>query len=512
MQNRSTGNKKIAKNTFILYIRSVVVMLITLYTSRVVLKELGIEDYGLYNVIGGVVALFAFLRTSLTKSTQRFLNTEMVKPDGRLNETFCTSLNIHLVIGVVALILAETIGLWFLNTYIQIPLGREFAANVVYQSTVISLVVTIVSVPYNAEIIAHEDMSYFAFTSIIDAILKLGIALFLALGTWDKLIIYGYLMAGINIFNFFLYYIFCKRKYYESSYSLIFDKSLIREMLGYTTWTIVGQFAIIGTNQGNNILMNMFHSVTANAAMGVAHQVNGAIVSLTSNFQTAFNPQITKSYAARDFENLRKLVYTTSKISFSLLLVASLPIVYNIDFVLDIWLAKVPQYAGAFCILVIVNSILNALSAPLNFSVLSSGKIKWFQIVTSVVYLSDLLILYVLFSIGFPAVTALCVKVAIMVVILFVRIYFAHREVECINLDSYLKIVLIPLIFACIIPVVLGYFLFTDIQSILVRLVYTSAITVITFICLYYIALSTNERDSLVKIIKKRKKREKNNA
>ena len=504
MSSNTKGNRRIAKNTFVLYIRSVVVMLITLYTSRIVLRELGVEDYGLYNVIGGVVALFAFLRTSLTKSTQRFLNTEMVNPHGRLNETFCTSLNIHIVIAVVAFILAETIGVWFLNTYIQIPEGREYAANVVFQSTVLSLLTTIVSVPYNAEIIAHEDMGYFAFTSIVDALLKLGIAFFLVLGLGDKLITYGYLIACISLLNFLMYYIFCKKKYIESAYHRIFDKSLIREMLSYTTWTIVGQFAIIGTNQGNNILMNMFHSVTANASMGVAHQVNGAIVSLTSNFQTAFNPQITKSYAAKDFENLRKLVYTTSKISFSLLLVASLPIAYNIDFILDIWLVKVPEYAGVFCVWVLVNTILNALSAPLNFSVLSSGKIKWFQIVTSIVFLSDLVVLYALFSIGSPAVAALWVKVSIMVVILFVRIYFAHREVECISLVSYLNGVLIPLLVASGISVICGYFLFHEVGSLLMRCFNTVIIIIITILCLYYIALSSKEREALIGILKKR--------
>lgn len=503
MADHTHNNKRIAKNTVVLYIRSFVVMLIALYTSRVVLKALGIEDFGLYNVIGGVVTLFAFLRTSLTKSTQRFLNTEMVKPEGRLNKTFCTSLNIHIIIAVLALLLTETIGIWFLNTYIQIPVGREFAANVVYQSTVLSLVMTIVSVPYTADIIAHEDMGYFAIVSIIDAILKLGIALFISTGNWDRLIVYGYLMFGVNLFNLLMYWIYCKRKYIESAYHWIFDKYLIRQMLSYTTWTVVGYSAIMCTNHGNNILMNLFHSVTANASMGVASQVHGAITSLTSNFQTAFNPQITKSYATRDYVNLRRLVYTTTKISFSLLLVATLPIAFNIDVILNIWLTKVPKDAGIFCILMMINGILNALSAPSNYVVLSSGKIKWFQIVTSLVYLSDLVIVYILFRMSFPAVTALYVKVSIMVVVLFVRIYFANREIECIDLISYSKNVLIPLILTCIIPILLGCFLFSNNMTIISRIIYGIFLVIITSISIYYIAFSKKERTIIMNMIKK---------
>lgn len=484
-------------------------MLVSLYTSRVILHALGIEDYGLYNVIGGVVALFSFLRTSMTKSTQRFLNVEMAKPDGRLRETFSVSLTIHIIIAVIALILAETIGLWFLNTYIQIPDGRELAANVVYQSTVISLVLTIVSVPYNASIIAHERMGYFAVVSIVDCFLKLGICYIVMLGGFDRLIIYGWLMMGVTLVNVLMYALYCFRKCPETSMRLMYDKELFKDMLGYTTWTVVGQVAIVGTNQGNNILVNMFHSVTANAAMGVASQVNGAVVSLTSNFQTAFNPQITKSYAARDFDYLKFLVYSTSKISYYMLMIVCLPLMFNIDTILGIWLKEVPLYAGTFCILVLCNSILNALSAPLNFSVLSSGKIKWFQIVTSLVYLSDLVIVYILFSFGLPPYTALAVKVSIMVAILFVRLYFANREVECINLSSYLKEVLIPLIIATIISVGFGIVAFNISNGLVGYVVATLGLIIVSCLTIYFIGLSKQEQKQIIKLISKIKRKNK---
>lgn len=504
MSDVSKNNKRIAKNTVLLYIRSLIVMVVALYTSRVILKALGVEDYGLYNVIGGVVGLFAFLRTSMTKSTQRFLNFEMARPEGRLKETFSVSLTIHVLIAVIALILCETVGLWFLNRYIQIPEGREFAANIVYQSTVISLILTIISVPFNASIIAHERMGYFAVVSIVDAFLKLGICYLIMVGDSDRLVFYGWLMMGVNAVNFLLYVIYCRKNCPETSFRLLYDKALFKEMLGYTSWTVVGQAAIVGTNQGNNILINMFHSVTANAAMGVANQVNHAVVSLTSSFQTAFNPQITKSYAAKDYDYLKFLVFTTSKISFSLLTIVSIPIAFNVDGILKVWLDTVPEYSGIFVILILCNSILNALSAPLNFTVLSSGKIRNFQLVTSVVYLSDLLFVYLLFRMGMPPTAALVVKVSIMFLILCVRLYFAHKEVPCINAGSYIREVGIPLFLSTLASVGLGILLFRNAEGLLVRLAFTFLLILATLLFFYLIGLTKKEKEMVGNLVKKR--------
>lgn len=503
MEVKEQRTKRIAKNTVILYMRSIIVMLLTLYISRIVLKALGVEDYGLYNVVGGVVSLFAFLRTSLTKSTQRFLNVEMTKHDGRLLDVFQASITIHFFVALVVAILAETIGVWFLNTYICVPVGREWASNLIFQSTVLSLLIAIISVPYTATIIAHEKMTFFALVSIVDAVLKLLIAILISFDCGDKLVIYGYLLMSVNVLNLLMYVVYCNLKFQETKFKLRYDKSLCKDMLGYTSWTIVGQAAIIGTNQGNNILMNMFHSVTANAAMGVAQQVNGAVVTLTSNFQTAFNPQITKSYAAKDFSYLQRLVYTTSKISFFLLFIATLPIAFNIELILKMWLDVVPCYSGDFCILVLCNSILNALSAPLNFTVLSSGKIKWFQIVTSLVYLSDLLILYPLFLMGYPPITAQFVKVATMLVVLGVRIYYAHKEVECIDLISYVRGVLFPIFVATSLSLMLGFVLFCHAKEFSEILLSSFILFIFSVISAYYIGLTKSQRESLSVVLGK---------
>ena len=500
------NNKRIAKNTGLLYVRSVIVMIITLYTSRITLQVLGVEDYGLFNVIGGVVALFSFLKTSMTKSTQRFLNVEMVKREGRLEDTFRVSFTIHVLISIIALVLLETVGLWFLNNHIQIPIGREYAANIVFQSTVIGLVLTIISVPYNAAIIAHEKMGFFAVVSIADAILKLGICFLVMYASPDRLIVYGWLMMGIHVINIIMLFFYCHHNMSEVKERLLYDKSLFFDMIGYTTWTVLGQISIVGTNQGNNILVNMFHSVSANAGMGISSQVNGAVVSLTSNFQTAFNPQITKSFAAKDYDYLKKLVYGTSKISFFLLLVATIPISFNIDIILDLWLSKVPPYTDIFCILVLCNSMLNALSAPLNFSVLSSGKIKWFQIVTSIVYLSDLLIVYILFKLGYSAPSALYVKVSIMVIVLFVRLFFAEREVPTIKFGTYFSDVLLPICLVTILSIISGLFLISDTTHLHERIIATFLEVIITLVMIIIIGLKSSEKKQILNLIIKKKR------
>lgn len=479
----------------------VIVMLISLYTSRVVLKALGVDDFGLYNVIGGVVGLFTFLRTSMEKATQRFLNVEMAKPNGQIKNVFSVSLSIHLFISILIFILAETLGLWFLNAKVNIPMGREIAANWVYQATVLSLCITVISVPFSASIIAHEKMSFFAIVSIVDAVLKLAIAICALLYDKDKLILYGSLMALISVVSLLMYGTYSMLHYEEVSLKLCYDRERFKEIFSFVGWTILGQFAIVGTNQGNTILLNMFHSVAANAAMSVGAQVNNAITSLSSSFQTAFNPQITKSYAENNYNYLKSLVFITSKISFCLLLLVSIPIIFNIDLVLNLWLDTVPQMSSIFCILFIINGILNALSAPLNFCVMASGKIKLFQITTSVVYLSDLVVLYFLFSIGFPPETVMWVKVSIMLIIIFVRLGFAHQSVDCINIRSYILGVLFPLILTSLVSV-LGGFLFSHLANGNYVILQSVAMIIWTGLSVLFIALKPSERKTLLSLVR----------
>lgn len=480
-----------------------IVMGVTLFTTRIVLQALGVDDFGLYNVVGGVVGLLAFLRTSMEKSTQRFLNVEMAKPNGKIHDTFCVCVTIHLLIMFVILLLAETIALWFLNSKINIPVGRELAANLIYQASVFSLCITLLSVPYSAAIIAHEKMNFFAFVSVIDAFLKLGIACLILNSSFDHLIFYGFLMASVSLINFLLYVLYCRVQFAETVFRFLFDKNRFKDIFSFISWTLCGQMAILGTNQGNGILVNVFHSVTANAAMSVGAQVNSAVTSLSSSFQTAFTPQITKSYASGDFVYLKFLVFITSKISFFLLILISIPVAFNINFILSIWLKTVPQYSGIFCILTLCNGILNALSAPLNFTVMATGKIKWFQIVTSFVYISDLFILYIFFCVGYPPVTAMAVKVCIMLIILFVRLYFAHASVPCIDLLSYSKSIIFPLFSSTMLSVGSAYLMMNAADTPFSKICATCGMIVTTITFIFFIGLSSKEKKTLKEMLYK---------
>lgn len=504
MSSTKGNTKRIAKNTIALYIRSIIVLLITLYTARVVLKALGVEDYGIYNVVGGVVTLISFLRTSLSQSTRRFLNVEMVKSNGNLKKIFQASLTIHIVIAIFAFIVAESLGLWFVNTCLNIPLGREFSANMVYQSALLSLLFMIISAPYSASIIAHEKMTFFAVVSIIDAFLKLGIAILISYSEWDRLIIYAFLMLGVQVLNFIMYMYYCSVNFDESRFGVYFDKNLMKKMLGYTSWNVLGQGSSLIGNHGNSILMNIFHTVTANAALGISNQVQSAVNTLIINFQTAFNPQITKSYASEDFKYLNYLVCLMSKISFYVMLIVALPIIFNIEYILQLWLGNVPKYTETFCILCLCDSFIYTLSMPLNNTILSSQNIKWYQIMISIIYLSEVVVLYVFFVLGYPAVTALYINLFAMIVSLFVKLHFAHLKVPTIKKTKHINNVFAPLILSSIIPIFIGLFIFQYVSGIVSRLFFSLVIMLISIILAYYVGLNYKERDSIRLLLKKR--------
>ena len=502
MPNSSSNTKRIAKNTIVLYIRMIVIMIITLYTSRVILKALGFEDYGLYNVVGGVVALMSFLRSSMSESTQRFLSYEMGKGNNdNLKDVFSICLTTHFLIALILLVLAETIGLWFLNTQINIPEGRETAANWVYQFSVISLCVSIVSVPFSADVIAHEEMGYFAFLSILDAVLKLGFSYAITMVSFDKLVFYGFLMMLVPIINIVLNWSYCHRRHYETHYRFFWDKKLFKRIFSFSGWTIWGQLAVVGSNQGTNILVNIFHSVTANAAMGVGQQVNHAITGLITNFQVAFKPQITKSYAAGDFKYLTTLTNYAAKISFYLFFIVSLPVLLNIDIVLELWLDKVPEHANVFCVIFIIASACNAMSAPLYMNVFATGNIRGYQIALSVVYILELLIVYAIFKLGFSVVTGVAMKAVLNFIVIFIRMAYAHKEVESFSGWNYMKKVFLPLMLSVMVTLGVAFPMFHYAQGKWQIIIATILVFVISVVSAYYIGLNKNERHSLMRMV-----------
>lgn len=510
-ETQSHGNrtKRIAKNAVLLYIRMVVTLLITLFTSRIVLRALGFDDFGLYNVVGGVVTLFSFLRSSMSTSTQRFLSYEMgVGNQDKLRNVFSICLSTHLALALAIFALAETVGLWFLNTYINIPDGREVSANWVYQFAVISLCLGMVSLPYDADIISNERMGYFAFLSILDAVLKLCIAYIIMCSESDRLILYGSLLMGISALNLFLNWAFCHYKFPETHYRLFWDKALSRRVFSFSGWTIWGQLAVIGSNQGTNILVNIFHSVVANAAMGVSHQVNTALTGLVSNFQTAFKPQIMKSYAARDFDYLTSLTCYASKISFFLLFIVSLPIMLNIELVLQLWLGRAPAYAGSLCIVFIVASLCNAVSAPLWMNIFATGHVKGYQLGLSAFYVGELVVVYALFRMGFSLVEGVAMKAVLNYVVIFVRLYYTHKTQPQFSFIGYARRVLLPVTGAALLTLIGSMPIIYLAADSYTRLFVSPIAIVISLGCAYFVGLNSNERESLTKIINKRRKKE----
>lgn len=376
----SANNKRIAQNTLMLYFRMFLIMAVTLYTSRVILQTLGVTDFGIYNVVAGVVTMFGFINSSLSGASSRFITFALGRGDvNELQKEFSSIVVIHYLIAAGILILAETVGLWFVLHKLVIPEGRMQAAFWVYQSAVVSSVVMLISTPYNALIIAHEHMGAFAYISILETFSKLGIVLLLFVVKYDKLIIYAVLIVLVQIIIRIVYTIYCRKHFPESNGNLILDKKRAREIFSYAGWILNGNLAVVGYTQGLNILLNLFFGPAVNAARGIAVQVQSACNQFFASFQTAVNPQITKSYAQNDLPYMHQLVMSSSRFSFYLMLLISLPILFQTEYILHLWLGKVPDYTVNFVRIMLLVALNYTLSGPTLIAIHATGRIKRFQ-------------------------------------------------------------------------------------------------------------------------------------
>lgn len=438
-----SNNKRIAKNTVFLYIRMLLIMAVTLYTSRVVLSVLGVEDYGIYNIVGGVVVLFSFINNSLSSATQRFLNFELGRGDTKkLKQVFSMSLTTHICVAFIVVVLAETIGLWFLNTQMNIPPGRVSAANWVYQFSILTICIQFVQVPYHASVVAYEKMSFFAYIAIAEVCLKLLIVIFLVYVGLDKLRLYSVLTFGVTVVIFLCYKRYCNRKFEISCYRYFWDKGMFSRLLSFSGWMLCGAAAGVGATQGVNILLNIFHGVAVNAAMGISNQVNAAVNQFVSNFQTAFMPQVVKLYAAGDIPQLRVLTNRASRFSFLLLFALACPLMLNIDFVLHLWLKEVPPHATAFCVLVLIYSLIESVSKPVGFVLHATGRVKLYNIIMSIALSMNLVFSFIFLRWGFPPETVSVVSILVCVVCLAIRLLLA-RNYRALKIKDYVHNVLL---------------------------------------------------------------------
>ena len=495
MPENSSNNKRIAKNTLLLYIRMLMILTVSLYTSRIVLATLGIEDYGLYNVVGGIVTMFTFVNLAMSNASNRFITFALGKGDKQeLHDVVSATCMIHWIIAGIIFVLAETVGLWFLHNKIVIPEGRSIAVEWVYQFSVVSCMVSIISVPYNAMIIAHEKMGTFAFVSVLDAILKLLIVYIIQLSSKDKLIVYAALILCVNVFNRLLYQFYCRRHFEESKHIQFKKVPQMRDVASFAGWSLFGNLAFMGYTQGLNIILNMFFGPAVNAARGVAVQVESAIKGFVTNFQTAVNPQIIKSYAQGDFRRLHMLIYSSSKFSFFLLYCMVLPICIESDAILNIWLKDVPDYTVIFTILILVISLSEPLRNPIDRANMATGKIRTYQIVEGITLMLIVPVAYVILRLGGAPYSVFIVQLVIMYLVQIIRLFLVCHKIN-MSKREYVKRVLLRVfavaVTSSIVPLVLYYYMpSTLLMSIIIVVV--SVVSVL--VCSYFIGLTPHER------------------
>ena len=426
-----SANKRLAKNTLVLYLRMIIVILVNLYASRVILSSLGEIDYGIYNVVGGIVAMFIFLNTAMVASSQRFIAFEQGHSDiKRQRSVFSTSVLIHLLIAGIVLVAAETIGLWFLNHKMNIPENRMVAANWVYQATIICFIFKVVIVPETSSVVAHERMGLYAFASIVFALLQLGVALLIEHFGGDRLIFYALLLIAVELVNFLIYKFYCLRNFEECHYSVPKDKVLFKEMLSFAGWSFVGNFGIAMRGPGVNVVINLFCGPAVNAARGLAYQVSSVVSNFVNNFQMSLTPQITKDYALGDDGRMMKLVMTGSRISCFLLAFIVVPLYIRAGDVLSIWLEEVPQMTEEFLKLVLLVSLVGSMVGPITTALQATGKIKTFQISIAIIMLLELPLAYGLMTFGVKAYHVVYVSLFIELLALVARIILLNAQIK----------------------------------------------------------------------------------
>ena len=455
MSDTSSANKRIAKNTLVLYVRMLFTMGISLFTSRVILQTLGVEDYGISSVVGGVISMFTFINAAMVSSTQRYLNFELVRGDAnQLRSVFSTSLQIHALIALAIIVLSETVGLWFLNEKLVIPEARMTAAMWVYQCSILSCAVSIMSTPYNAVIVAHEKMSAFAYISILDVSLKLLVVYLLVVLPFDKLIILAILTLLVQLFIRYIYTLYCHRHFPESYFQFRFNKTLFKEMFGFAGWSFWGNLAAILYTQGLNMMLNIFFGPIVNAARGIAVQVQSAVQQFVGGFQTALNPQITKNYASNNLPQMHSLMFRSARFSFLLLFFLSLPVLMETNFILTLWLKTVPDDAVIFTQIMICISLIYTTANPCIIANQATGKVKIYQMVVGGILLLILPISYVVLKLGAPAYSVFIVHFCIESVAQFSRMYMLRKLIH-LPLWQYMKNIYIPIVSTVAIAIIL---------------------------------------------------------
>lgn len=499
------NNKRIAKNTFFLYGRMLFVLFVSIYTTRVVLNVLGVEDYGTYNVVCGFVAMFGFLNTSLSNGIQRFYNFEYVR-SGKLGvkKVYQTAFLIQSILAILVVLLVEAIGIWYINTKMVIPVERIDAANWIFQLSVASLLLLILQIPYSAAILAYEKMSYYAIVSMVDVVLKLVIVLALPFLKGDKLIIYGFLQLVINLLNYFLYYIYAKKHLTFLSLEKVFHTNLFHSIFKFSGWNVLATFAWMTQGQGVNMIINLYFGTVINAARGVSGQIQSAIQGFCENLVVAFRPQLIQSYAQGNTKRTERMMYSMSKIMFVMFFILSTPVIFEINYILFLWLGdEIPDYTAPFTILVLLSMYPRNYSMAFAQVVHATGRLGLYQICTALVILLTLPLSYLFLNMGADAISVYWVNFFICV-LMFVVSMLVLRRIFIFSISEYIRKVIFPCLLVVLLVVPFLLLIGNIMLPSFMRLVVTTLVcSILTCICSYIFLLDVDERILIKKFIKK---------
>lgn len=498
-----SNNKRIVKNTLFMYFRMMLMMLVGLYTSRVVLIILGINDFGIYNIVGGMVVLFSFINNAIVSSTQRHLSYELGKPNGDVTKVFSACFNIHVFIAVVIFCLSETIGLWFLNTQMNIPSNRMTAANWCFQFSVILCLANIIRAPHNAIIISYERMSFYAYISIFEAILKLLIVYVLSILYVDKLIMFSILMFSVTALTNVLYWIYCSRNIKTAHIVTVKNRDMYKELLSFSSWAFLGSMANVGLQQGINLIINIFFGVALNAAVGIANQINSAVSQFVMGFQQALNPQLIQTEASKDHSRQQDLICKSSKFSFFIMLIVSSPLMINLPYVLSFWLGSYPSHSVSICNLILIGVLISCLSGPLWVSIYATGNIKAYQITVSCVALSILPIIYIGGKLGMSPEHMFLIRTLSFTLVIAVQLYFCRQYIS-LSIKLFLNNVIKPIIIVTGLFIIFYYIMrqYIPEATTFIELIEQTILYVSFLGCsICFIGINVDERNFLFKII-----------
>lgn len=499
----TSANNRIAKNTLFLFIRTAFVLVISLYTSRVVLQTLGVIDFGIYNVVGGFVSMFSFLNSALSSGIQRFYNFELGKNgDIGIKKIYTSATIIQIILIIFLVLIIETVGLWYINNKMVIPIERMETAKLLFHFSTISLAFVIMGIPYSAAIMAYERMNYFAMIGVIDAILKLTIVIMLPHINYDKLIIYGFLSLCISILNFLFYFIYTKKNLKAIRLDLNLDKETIKSMLGFSGWHLFGTISQMARTQGINVVLNLFFGPVVNAARGITYQIQAALMSFIGNITAAARPQLVQSYAQGNHNRTINLMYSIGKICFYALLSMVIPVCFEINYILNLWLGhdSVPENTNIFTILVLMIALIDILNTPLSMVVHATGKMKKYQVVTSCISLMILPIGYVAFIFGAPAITIFIISFIISIIVQIVSLFIVKGLIK-ISLKEYIHRVVIPIMIVITLSIILPLLIIYFMQSGFFRLMILTIVSVVSvLICAYNFGLDKNEKELVIKL------------